>query len=199
MTEEPHAQPPPQEPPPDPDPMPRWVPVAIGVVLVTLATLAVVTGLRYRENTLVDMVRPRGEPPRADAPAPPGEPEAGASRLFSGRGGANVPPAHEPVGGDSRAEISGGPAGITAVVRMRARRGMQVRAEPSDAVVYVNEVPVGRAREFDSPDEVYDFAEPGSYSVRIAAPGFRDRHFLVTATDDAVQDVVRIEARLERE
>ncbi len=48
--------------------MPRWVPIAIGVVLVTLAALAVVTGLRYRDQTLVRIVQPHQRAVRATAP-----------------------------------------------------------------------------------------------------------------------------------
>ena len=197
MTEEPTAQPPDEEPPPEL--MPRWVPIAIGVVLVTFAALAVVTGLRYRDTTLVEMVRPRGELPRGGGSAPPGEPEPGASRVFGGSEGANIPQANEPLPGDARAEIAGGPGGVSAVVRLRARRGMQVRADPANAVVYVNDVPVGTAREFDAPEEVYDFAETGSYDVRLIAPGYRERHFVVSVTQDAPQDVVRLVAKLEKQ
>lgn len=178
--------------------MPRWVPIAIGVVLVTLAALAVLTGLRYRDNTLVGIIRPQSES-RRTAPAPPGEPEAGASRVFSGRTGANVPPANiELDEQEPGTSVSGGPGGVSSLVRMRARRGMQFRTEPRDAVVYVNDVAVGRASEFDRGEEVYDFAEAGSYNVRLEAPGFEPRHYLVTASWDAPQDIARIEAKLTR-
>lgn len=200
---------PPDEQPPDPAPapveahaephlMPRWVPVVIGVVLVTLAALAVVTGLRYRENTLVGIINPRWEE-RRTAPAPPGEPEAGASRVFPGEAGANVPSANEAIDAEEpRAEITGGREGVVSVVRIWARRGMQIRAEPPDAVVYVNDVPVGHAREYEGGEEVYDFAAAGSYNVRLDAPGYKPRHFVVTATNAARQDIARIEAKLER-
>ena len=40
--------------------MPRWVPIVIGVVLVTMAALAVYTGLRFRDDgTLTAHVKPR--------------------------------------------------------------------------------------------------------------------------------------------
>ncbi|HEX6177019.1 MAG TPA: hypothetical protein VF057_01570 [Thermoanaerobaculia bacterium] len=194
MTEEPTGPTPPEEPAPEAAVMPRWVPVAIGVILVTMAALAVITGVRYRENTLVDLVRPRSGVSREQASAPPGEPEPGASRI-----GAGIPQANEPVEGGSYAEITGGAQGVTSVARMWARRGMQVKAEPSDAVVYVNDVPVGRAVEFDSEDEIYDFAEPGSYNVRIDAPGFRERRFVVTATETVADEVAQIEVKLEKQ
>jgi hypothetical protein len=176
--------------------MPRWVPIAIGAVLVTLAALAVITGLRYRDDTLVNMIRPRANA-RAGSGGPPGEPEPGASLVFPGEGGANVPLANTPEEGAPRATIEGGPGGVSAIVRMNARRGMVITSSPADAVVYVNDVAVGQARQFDSEDEVYDFAAPGSYDVKIVAPGFQQRHFVVTATDDAESDIVRIDVKLQ--
>jgi hypothetical protein len=181
----------------DAAPMPRWVPIAIGVVLVTLAALAVITGLRYRDQTLVNIVQPRQRTVRPNAPAPPGEPEPGASLMFPGDA-ANVPPAHEPVAGSSRAEISGGRGGVATTMKLWARRGMQMNVTPPDAVVYVNDVAIGQASQFDSEDKEYDFAEPGSYTVRLVAPGFKERTFIVTAEDNAKQEVARIEAKLER-
>jgi hypothetical protein len=189
-----------QEEPPEggqaPEPMPRWVPVAIGVVLVTLAALAVITGLRYRENTLADLVKPHPPVQRGGAPAPPGEPEPGASLVLSGDG---VPAAAPPSGDSARAEITGGRGGVSAIIRMSARRGVNIAAEPGDAAVYVNDVLVGQAKQFDSEDEIYDFAAPGSYTIVVTAPGFRDRRFVVTASDDAPADVAKIRVKLERE
>lgn len=165
-----------EPPPPEPALMPRWVPVAIGVVLVTLAALAVFTGLRYRDDTLVGMVQSGRNAPRASA-APPGEPEPGASRMVSGN--ANMPSANEAVESE-----------------MRARRGMMVKASPNDAVVYVNDVPVGHARELDSEDEVYDFPAPGSYHVRIEAPAYEEKSFIVTVGENAERDIALIEVKL---
>jgi len=62
---------------PEAAPLPRWVPTFIGAVLVILAGLAVYTGLSYRNNTIVSVVRPR-RVPAANSPAPPGEPQPGA-------------------------------------------------------------------------------------------------------------------------
>ena len=64
--------------PPEETPlMPRWVPAAIGVVLVAMAALAVYTGLRYREPTLANGVVKSRRPVRAmtSGGGPPGEPE----------------------------------------------------------------------------------------------------------------------------
>ena len=171
------------DPPPTPDLMPRWVPVAIGVVLISLASLAVITGLRYRDNTLVNIVKPRRTVQRITGPAPPGEPEPGASLVLSGDS-SNVPAAN------ADADAGAG------VVEMSARRGIKINATPPDAVVYVNDVPVGQATQFDSDDEIYDFAAPGSYTVRLTAPGHRDREFIVWNGEDATTDVAIIQAKL---
>jgi hypothetical protein len=170
-------------------PIPRWVPVAIGVVLVTLAALAVITGLRYRDQTLVRIVQPKQHMYHSTAPAPPGEPEPGASLMFPGDA-ANVPPA--------RADMSGGPGGVSGVVKLWARRGMRTSVAPPDAVIYVNDIAIGQANQFDSEDEEYDFAAPGSYTIRLVAPGYKDRLFIVTAADNAKAEVAKIEAKLEK-
>lgn len=197
MNEETHTEP---ESEPEPAGMPGWVPVVIGGILVALAALAVVTGLRYRDQTLVRMVPPRSEaPPRANSPSPPGEPEAGASRMFPGDAGANVPSANEAVEGPSRAEITGGPEGVTGVIKLWVRRGMRVQARPQDAMIYVNDVAVGQASQFDSQDEIYDFAAPGSYTVRVVALGYVERRYIVTADPEANSEIARIEATLDKE
>lgn len=182
---------------PEPEIMPRWVPVMIGVVLLTLASLAVVTGLRYRDHTFVRMIKSEKGPRQASS-APPGEPQPGASLVYPGDGN-NVPTANAPVMGNARAEIVGGPGGISSTVRMWARRGMIVRAVPSDAVVYVNDLAVGQASQFDTDDEIYDFPDPGSYTVKVVAPDYRERQYIVTVSESAQQDVARIEAKLEKE
>lgn len=183
---------------PEAAPMPRWVPVAIGVVLVALAALAVMTGLRYREGTLVQMVPSRTER-TATSPAPPGEPEAGASLVLHGENGQNIPNANEPVSGDARAVVTGGPDGVSATVRTWARRGVVFEVEPGDAMLYVNDMPIGEARQFDSMDEAYELPHAGSYTVRIVADGYRERQFIVTAADDAQQDVARLRVTLEKQ
>jgi hypothetical protein len=176
--------------------MPRWVPVLIGAVLVVIAALAVFTGLRYRGgDTITSQVRPRTDR-RANSPAPPGEPGAGASLVFHGSEGDNTPTANAPVTGDSRAMVTGGPGGVSSTVRIWARRGMVFSVVPEDAMVYVNELPVGQVAQFNTMDEVYDFAAPGSYTIKIVAPNGAERTFIVTAADDAQQDVATIAAKL---
>ena len=181
----------------DRDALPRWVPITIGVVLTTMATLAVVTGLRYRNPTLVSIIK-RQPQTRPTAPAPPGEPEPGASLVFSGHG-ANAPLANEVLENGSRADITGGAQGVTAVMKMWAKRGMKLNVTPADALVYVNDMPVGTVSQLDSDDEVYDFAEPGSYTVKLVAPGHKDREFIVTASENARDEVAVIAAKLDKE
>lgn len=181
MTESPEEQ---------PSVMPRWVPVLIGVILVALAGLAVYTGLRYRDdNTILEHVRPAKT--RATAPAPAGEPEAGSSLVFP----QNTPVANAPVTGTSRTVISGGPGGVQSSERHWARRGVVFNVLPEDTMVYVNDVPIGQVRQFNTMTEVYDFAEPGSYTVKLVTPTGSERTFIVTAADEAKQDIARISYR----
>ena len=180
--------------------LPRWVPALIGVVLVLLAGLAVYTGLRYRNPTLADgIIRGRKSTTTAAGGGPPGEPGPGASLVFPGESGDNAPTASDAVTGRARATISGGgPGGVTAAVRLWARRGMTTNVVPDDAMIYVNDLPIGEARQFDKPDEVYDFPAPGSYTVRIVAPGYKDRVFVVTASDNATDEIARLDVKLNR-
>jgi PEGA domain-containing protein len=195
MTDVPPPEPP-HEPEPEAAPLPGWVPILIGAVLVLLAGLAVYTGLQYRESTLVSVVKPR-RVPAANSPAPPGEPQAGASLVFPGESGDNAPVAHPAVTGRSRATITGSGNSIEATVRIWARRGMTTNVTPPDALVYVNDVPVGQANQLSTTP--YEFAQPGSYNVRITAPGYRDRSYVVTAAENAKDEVATIEAKLTRQ
>lgn len=180
--------------------LPRRVPVLIGAILVLMAALAVYTGLRYHaDNTLVSIVhpKPRVQPP--PSPAPPGEPEAGASLIFPGASGDNAPAAHPAVSGQARAVITGSGSAINSTVRIWARRGMQLSVVPDDAVVYVNDVAVGQAKQFNSPDEIYDFPAAGSYTVKLTAPGYKDRMYIVTAADSAKAEIAHIDAKLDKQ
>ncbi len=198
---------PPSEPPPaheertevDAATLPWWVPVLIGTILVLMAALAVFTGLRYRTNTLVSIVHPPRRVQQPATPAPPGEPEAGASLIFPGASGDNAPTAHPPVSGQARAVITGSGEVINATARIWARRGMQLSVVPDDAVVYVNDVAIGQARQFNSGDEIYDFPAAGSYTVKLSAPGYKDRSFIVTASDGAKAEIAHIDAKLEKQ
>jgi hypothetical protein len=191
MTE---ANPEPEGGPAEPSPLPRWIPVAIGVALVAMGALAIYTGLHYRDDaTITDHVRPRDQ--RRAGPAPPGEPGAGASLVLPGESGENRPVAGKPVTGQARVVISGDPTGVQGTPRLWARRGMVLDVLPEDAMVYVNDLPIGQVRQFNTPDEVYDFAEPGSYRVRIVSSEGAERTFIVTAADDAQDDIARVSAR----
>ena len=191
MTEEPHPH---DEPPV----MPRWVPGVIGIVLVAMAALAVYTGLRYRTPALASGVVKSRRPARAmtGGAGPPGEPEPGASLVFPGDAADNAPTASEPVTGRARAEITGTGHGITSTVRIWARRGMMTNVVPDDAMVSVNDLVIGQAKQFDKPDEIYDFPAPGSYTIHISAPGYKDQQFIVTVADDAKQEIARLDVKL---
>jgi len=189
----------PPDPPPDqPLAMPSWVPLVIGGVLVAMAALAVYTGLNYRRNTFARIIKPRHIDMNG-GDGPPGEPQPGASRVYPGESGENIPLAGPPVAGKSRVAITGGSDGISTTVRLWARRGLVTHVAPADAVVYVNDVLIGEARQFTTSDEVYDFPAPGSYTIRLVAPGYRDQTFVVTAADSAKQELATIDATLEKE
>lgn len=180
---------------PEPEIMPRWVPILIGLVLLTMAGLAVFTGFRFRQDDFARITRRVTRTPAgAPAPAPPGEPDAGGSRVMSNGG---APAANEAVSGSSRAVISGGAGGVESTVRMWARRGLAVHATPPDALVYVNDMLAGHASQFDTAEEIYEFAEPGSYTIRVNAPGFKERQYIVTAAENADADVATIEVKLD--
>jgi len=191
MTEEPH-------PPDDTPAMPRWVPGAIGIVLVAMAALAVYTGLRYRTPTLANGVVKSRRPARAmtGGAGPPGEPEPGASLMFPGDAADNAPGAHDAVTGHARAVITGTGHGIQSTVRIWARRGMMTNVVPDDAMVSVNDLVIGQAKQFDKPDEIYDFPAPGSYTIHISAPGYKDQQFIVTVADDAKQEIATLNVKL---
>ena len=165
-----------------------------------LAALAVYTGVRYHNPTISEAMRPRRSTTSAvTGGGPPGEPGPGASLVFPGESGDNAPTASDAVTGRARATISGGGvAGVTSAVRLWARRGMLTSVVPDDAMIYVNDLPIGEAKQFNTADEVYDFPAPGSYTVRVVAPGYKDRVFVVTSADNADQEIARIDVRLAR-
>ena len=176
--------------------MPRWAPILIGVILVAMAGLAVFTGMRNPDaDTLLGKVRPRGDVDRAATPAPPGEPGAGASLVLHGEAGENTPAANEAVTGRSRAVVTGGPGGVSSVVRIWARRGMVLNVLPADTMVYVNDTLIGQVSQLNTMDEAYEFAAPGSYTVKLVAPTGAEKTYIVTAGDDAQQDVARISTK----
>jgi len=195
MTEEPH---PPASSDAEPPSMPRWVPALIGVVLVAMAALAVYTGIRFRTPTLAGGVVKSRRPQRTmtGGAGPPGEPEPGASLAFPGDGGDNAPAARETVTDRARAEITGTGHVINSTVRIWARRGMITNVAPPDATVAVNDLVIGQANQFATMDEVYDFPAPGSYTIHISAPGYKDQQFVVTVAESAKQEIARLDVKL---
>src|SRR5919108_4507300 len=119
--------------------LPRWVPLAIGIVLVTLASLAVYTGLSDRRPTLQKkIVKSRSLPLREEYGAP-GEPQPGASRVLHGMEGGGAPqPGPIENQKSPRVSISGGREGTLASIRLAARRGVQVNVTPNDTILYIN-------------------------------------------------------------
>ena len=193
------AEPPRERHPHDEPGLPRWIPAAIGSVLVLIAALAVYTGIRYRNPTLAEgIIRSRKPPHAMTNGGPPGEPGPGASLVFPGDSGDNAPVARPAVPGQSRTQITGDASGISTTVRLMARRGMATNVTPNDAMIYVNDLAIGEARQFGSTDEIYDFPAQGSYNIRIVAPGYRERTFVVTASETAQQEIIRLDVKLER-
>ena len=171
--------------PHEPSTLPGWVPTAIGVVLVLMAALAVYTGLRYRSPTLANgIIKPRRPPRAMTGGGPPGEPEAGSSLVFPGDAADNTP----------------GTAGAPDrnAIHLSARRGMILSVVPDEAMVFVNGLAIGEARQFNTMDKVYDFPAEGTYMVRIVAAGYKERQFVITAADGAAQEIARIDTKLDR-
>jgi hypothetical protein len=179
MTEQP-SEPPRERHPPEQSGLPSWVPTSIGIILVIMAALAVYTGLRYRNPTLANGIIKTRRPPRAmTGGGPPGEPEPGASLVFP----ENSPTAE-----------SGTVSGAIA-----ARRGLITNVVPDDAMVYVNGVLIGQAKQFNTADEVYDFPAPGAYTIRLVAPGYKVAQYVVSASDNAPLEIARIDVKLRRQ
>src|SRR5262245_18262756 len=118
---EPAEEPPRERHPHEAPRLPRAVPALIGAVLVILAALAVYTGLRYRNPTLADIIRPKRPAATNTVSGPPGEPGPGASLVFPGESGDNTPTASDAVTGRSRATISGGAEGVRRAIPPWAR------------------------------------------------------------------------------
>lgn len=192
MTDEPPRED--HHPGPEPLALPAWVPTLIGAVLVLMAGLAVYTGIRYRNPTLANgIIRRRGTPRAMTNGGAPGEPEPGGSLVFPGASAESS----EPSPTKNRVDITGGKEGVVGTVRMTARRGLITNVIPDDAMIYVNNLAVGQARQFNTMDEVYDFPSPGSYTIRVVAPGYKERQFIVVADENSKNEIVRIDAKLE--
>lgn len=177
--------------------LPTWVPTVIGVVLVGMAALAVWTGLHYRNPTLTNNIiarrRSTTRVPNANNAGAPGELEPGGSLVFPGA----AADANEPTPARNRAEIAGGKEGVTGTIRMTARRGLITNVIPDDAMIYVNGLAIGQAKQFNTMDEVYDFPATGSYTIRIVAPGYREREYIVIAEENATEEIARINLKMD--
>ncbi|MEO8216455.1 MAG: hypothetical protein ABI718_05175 [Acidobacteriota bacterium] len=200
------SEPPPLRPDPDGDSgetasLPGWVPVLIGVVLASMALLAVFTGLRYRTRTedrpVVHRTVTAGR--EFESAGAPGEPEPGASRSLHGAIGASVPdPAAPDTGESTRVTITGGKEGVISTYQASARRGMTFAVTPSDAVVYVNEQEIGTANQFSGPEGTYEFANEGKFTIRFVAPGYDDSVYIITADSKAADETVVIRDAMKR-
>ena len=82
---------------------------------------------------------------------------------------------------------------------MAARRALVTNVLPDDAMVYVNGVLIGEAKQFNAAHEGYDFPAPGSYTIKLTAPGYKDAQFVVNASDEAQQEIARLDVRLQRQ
>lgn len=180
MSEQPPESPRERHPPEHPV-MPGWVPTVIGVILVAMAALAVYTGLRYRNPTLAGSIIKTRRPAGTMAGGPPGEPEPGSSLLFPD----NSPPGTETPGPNA--------------IHLQARRGMITSVQPGDALVYVNGLAIGTAKQFSTLDETYDFPAAGDYTVRITAPGYKELQYVIAADDEAPEEIAHIDVKLVRQ
>lgn len=179
--------------------LPFWVPILIGLTLVALAAMAVYTGLRTqvkpagREVSTLPAMDTSWRLPD-DAGGPPGAPEPGGSRVVS----AHELPEPGPIVDEKlpRYSIAGDAGGVSGLVRFAVRRGIVFDVEPRDAVIYVNDTAVGEVQQFESSDQVYEFAEQGTFTVRVVAPGYVEAEFIVTAADDARDEVAEITTSL---
>jgi hypothetical protein len=184
---------------PEPMKMPPWVPIAIALILIVMASLAIWTGLHYRDQPFAHQLT-RTSSRAAQQVGPPGEPEPGASRIQHGQYGETVPSPNAMTDEASKVQISGGGATpLTQVIRLQASRGLLVDIVPEDAVVYVNNQAIGSAKQFSTADDLYEFADQGSFDVRISAPGYRDLQYVIASSPTASEEVAVIRAAMVKE
>lgn len=185
--------------------LPRWVAPAIGLALVAIAAMAVWTGFRPRTRPEARLVitepavsRSTGMP--EDSGGAPGNPEPGASRVVqSSESGGAVPPAQPlPEGELPRITIEGNQAGVTQTSSVEVRRGIAFDADRPDAIVFVNDLPIGDAGQYSAKDQAYEFAQEGTFTVRVVAKDGTEARFVVVATAAAQTDVLMIRVRLAR-
>lgn len=204
-------EPPPEQPPESPAApedapieLPRWVAPAIGLALVAIAAMAVWTGFRPRTRPEARLVitepavsRSTGMP--EDSGGAPGNPGPGASRVVQSESGGAVPPAQPlPEGELPRITIEGNQAGVTQTSSAEVRRGIAFDTDRPDAIVFVNDVPIGDAGQYSAKDQAYEFAQEGTFTVRVVAKDGTEARFVVVATAAAQTDVLMIRVRLAR-
>jgi hypothetical protein len=179
--------------------LPAWVPAAIGLTLVLLAAMAVYTGFRTQVRPLE---RSRSLAPFAETDGLYPE-ESGGSPGAPGPGGSRVTPegevpTPEPLGGGDNAglAIEGDATGLVGRRSLAARRGVVFDVDPPDAVIWVNDVAVGAARQFASVDQAYEFAEEGVFTIRVTAPRRAEIELEVSADHGAEEEIARITIKL---
>ena len=190
-----------EEPGPPTAKLPGWVAPAIGVALVLMGALAVYTGMRYRGAGLgKDLIPERvieRRRPAIQPSTPPGEPEPGASR--QGISGGQTPQANPITSTSPRLQIKSEGSGLVGSSRLNARRGVMFQIVPSDAVVYINNLAIGSAKQFSTSDEVYDFPDEGSFTIRLVAPGYREAEYIVNSDANAKDEVAIVSTKLQKE
>ncbi|MFA6955383.1 MAG: hypothetical protein WC538_05875 [Thermoanaerobaculia bacterium] len=183
--------------------LPVWVAPAIGIALVAIAGMAAWTGFRQRTSAEVKYVLTGPQLTGSTTSMPeesggaPGDPGPGASRLVQSDSGGEVPRAEPiPEGDLPRAEIRGDASGVVPTASLEVRRGIAFDCDRPDAMVYVNELPIGEAGQFAAKDQPYEFSQEGSFSVRVVARDGTETRFTVVASAGAETDVKVIAVRL---
>ena len=120
--------------------------------------------------------------------------------MVQSEAGGALPPAEPlPEGSDlPRTTIEGNRGGVLPTESLEVRRGIAFDADRPDAIVYVNDLLIGEAGQFASSDQPYEFAQEGTFNVRIVARDGTEARFVVVATAAAETDVARIRVRLAR-
>lgn len=183
--------------------LPPWVAPAIGIVLVAIAAMAVWTGFRPRMATETKYVitGPRipaeASPMTEDSGGAPGDPGPGASSVVQSETGGAVPAAGPlPVGELPRPAIEGDAEGVVPTASYEVRRGIAFDCDRPDAIVYVNDLPMGEAAQYASKDQPYEFPQEGTFNVRVRAKDGTEARFTIVAAAGAETDVELIRVRI---
>lgn len=180
--------------------MPKWIPVAIGLVVIALAGLAVYTGFTNKVRTLGSSLTRRNAKPQTTAGGgAPGEPTPGASRVIHGESGENIPrpaPMSADEGGEMKIVARGDT--IVATMKLRARRGFVLEVTPDDTDIYVNNQAIGTAAQFRSEDQAYEFPAQGDYAVRLVADGYQEAEYRISADPAATDELATIRMQLQK-